>query len=932
MNTTFSRPLSRCLPIHLRQWPTLSSFFSSIPCSHIPFSFYSRLRARFQAGDYSSLLAIFVQISREQALKPDRPTYLLLLKASAALPAHPLGLSLHGHILKSGFQDDILVVTALVHILCKCRDVEGARKLFDQIPERDVGAWNAMLSGYACNGYADAALSLFSWMGCCGTKPNSLTLSILLQVVCGFRDERLGRSIHAYAVREHELADSFLGNSLIVYYNKAGDFHISKRLFDRMPQRDNVSWNAMISGYMQSGNGWIALEMFHLLRKQGPCPDLVTLETALQACAQIGEDAIHDGQIIHTLLVKLGIPMDVYAENTLLLMYCKCGNVESGKSLFDSMLERNVVSWNILVNGYVQIKHPEKVLALIRCMRFIKLETNSQLFVSALQAIRLLGGCIKHVMGVHCLIIVMGFDSDIFVSSTLIAAYGDCSELEFAHRILDCVVSERSAATVCWNTMLSLYTHHGCFSEAVELVGCMLNKACMLDSVTLVNTLSVCTQQLNLRLGKAIHGYAIRNKFQSDVFVATSLIEMYAKCGLLKAACWLFSRTSCRNLVTWNTMIHVCHENGFPRASLQLFHLMQQHDGPMLDATTLVGVIEAIAQRRYESERNYIHKFAIETGLSSDEFIANSLISMHARLGDFDKASTVFNRARKVGTATWNTMIVEYSCHGLVDEALSVFHAMKLNNVPPDSITLLCVLRVSASLGSLNCIMWLHGIIIKAGCESDLFVGTSLLDAYAKCGDLSMARLIFDNMNSKTEVSWNSMIQGYGMHGHAVEVGKLFSQMQQSGLNPNMVTFLILISACSHAGDVEKGQNYFDLMTHAYSFLPQREHYAAYIDLLSRGRLIKEASEALEKMPINPGPDAWGALLGACQIQGNLEVGLVAAKKLFELDPLHCGYYVLFSNMWMEAGRWTAASEIRRKVDKMGLKKVLGWSKVESIS
>ncbi|XP_026660488.2 pentatricopeptide repeat-containing protein At1g11290, chloroplastic-like isoform X2 [Phoenix dactylifera] len=929
MKATFSRPLSKCLPIHLRLCPTLASFFYSIQCSHIPFSFYSRLRARSRAGDYSSLLSLFVHISREQALKPDRPTYLLLLKASATLPSHPLGLSLHGHILKSGFQDDILVATALVDMLSKCRDVEGARKLFDQIHERDVGAWNAMLSSYARNGYADAALSLFSWMGCCGTKPNSLTLSILLQVRCGFGDERLGRSIHAYAVRQHELAGSFLGNSLIVYYNKAGEFHISKRIFDRMPRRDIVSWNAMISGYMQSGNGWRALEMFHLLREQGLCPDLVTLETALQACAQIGKDAFHDGQLIHALLVKMGIAMDVYAENTLLLMYCKCGKVESGQSLFDKMQERNVVSWNILVNGYSQIKCPEKVLALIRCMRFIELELNSQLLVSALQAIRLLGGCIKHVICLHCLIIVMGFDSDIFVSSSLIAAYGDCSELEFAHRILDCVVSERSDATVCWNTMLSLYAHHGYFSEAVELLGCMLNKACMLDAVTLVSTLSVCTQQLNLSLGKAIHGYVIRNKFESDVFVGTSLIDMYAKCGLLNAACWLFSRMPCRNIVTWNTMIHVCHENGFPRASLQLFHLMQQHDGPILDATTVVGVIEAIAQRGYDSERNYIHKFAIETGLSSDEFIANSLISMHARLGDVDKASAVFNSASKVGTATWNTMIAEYSCRGLVDKAISVFHAMKLNNVAPDSITLLCVLRVSASLGSLNCIMWLHAIIMKAGYESDLFVGTSLLDVYAKCGDLSLARLIFDNMNSKTEVSWNSMIQGYGMHGHAGEVGKLFSQMQQSGLNPNTVTFLILISACSHARDVEKGRHYFDLMTCAYSFLTRREHYAAYIDLLSRGRLIKEAYEALEKMPINPGADAWGALLGACRIHGNLEVGLAAAKKLFELDPLHCGYHVLLSNMCMEAGRWTDASEIRRKVDKMGLKKVLGWSKIQ---
>ncbi|XP_077243694.1 pentatricopeptide repeat-containing protein At4g13650-like isoform X2 [Tasmannia lanceolata] len=737
----------------------------------------------------------------------------------------------------------------------------------------------------------------------------------------------LGRCIHGYIYRRR--SDVFLYNSLLVFYNKCGSIEVSKILFETMPSRDLVSWNAMISGYNQNGCAWEALELFYGLRQEGFNPDLVTLETAIQACAQLGDVAIKVGKLIHGFIVQSGFYLNVYVENSLLLMYSKCGDIEFAQHLFDRMAVKNLFSWRVLIDGYVQCEQPKQASMLFKCMRIVEREASSDLLVSVLQAIKLLGGSLEQVMGIHCLVIVMGFDSDAFVNSSLTAAYGQGGEIWIARRCFDYFIEGRSDSIVSWNGMLNICVRNWCYIEAMELLQTMQLKACKCDSITLVSALVVCTQQVDLKRGKVVHGYIIRNHFESNVYIATALLEFYVRCGLLGVACLLFSKIPQRNVVSWNTMIFGCSQHGFPGVSLNLFHQMLQYGGMMPDPTTLVGVIEAISQRGFETEGKYIHDYAIQVGFDREEFVANSLIAMYAGFGDFDKANLVFCRARKLSTVTWNAMISQYSHSGLADKAIAVFHLMKVENIALDSITLLSLLPGCAHLASLTCCMWIHSIISKTGFESDVFVGTALIDMYAKCGDINIARLVFERMTFKTTVSWNSMILGYGMHGNVEEVDKLFLEMQRLGVDPDIITFLILMSSCSHAGDVEKGHRYFDLMN-AHSISPGVEHYSSIVDLLSRRGLLQEAFEFIEKMPVALTTCGLGALLGACRVQGNMEVGLVTAEKLFELDPSHCGYHVLLANMYSESGRWMDAFMIRRKLGDMGVKKLPGWSMVEN--
>lgn len=801
------------------------------------------------------------------------------------------------------------------------------------MPVRDVAAWNALLSGYSRNGYVEQALSLFAWMRSCGETPNSLTLSVLLQVCAADAGcWKLGRCLHGYICRRRGGGDFdvFLDNSLLGFYCKCGDVEVAEKVFARMPVRDLVSWNVMMSGYVQNGCAHLTLRAFRVLQEEGFNPDSVTLETALRACAQLG-DGVEDGKLIHGIMIASGLSLDVYLANSLLVMYSKCGVMESVCRVFDRMTIRNLVSWNILIDGYVRRGQPEKALALFRLMRMTEREISSSLLVSALKAIKILGGCTEEqVMCIHCLVIATGFDLDAFVSSSLIAAYGEFGDIATARRCFDYFTHRRNDNLVCWNAMVSVYAHSWCFDEAMTLLRVMQLNACKVDTITLVNALLICAQQSDLRQGKVVHGYIIRNWFDSSVNMTTMLLELYVRCGSLITACSLFSRMSPRNIVSWNTMIFGCCQNGFPRVSLSLFHHLVQQDSVTPDATTLVGVINAISQRGFQSEGKYIHVYSIRVGLDKDEFVINALIAMSMELADFDDALSVFDTADKCSTVTWNAMISECSRHGMSAKAVAVFHQMKLQNVTPDSITLLSLLPACADIASLYCGLWVHSIISKTGHESDVFLGTALIDMYAKCGDIDMGRMVFERMGIKTTVSWNSMIWAYGMHGNEEEANRLFYEMCQMGVNPNAITFLTLISACSHAGDVEKGRQYIDLMTREYSMALTKEHCTSTVDLLGRNGHVKEAIEFIGKLPEATAACTWGALLGACRIQGNIELGMYAAEKLFELDPFHCGYHVSLANMFSELGRWREASIVRRKLVQMGIKKSPGWSIVDT--
>lgn len=261
---------------------------------------------------------------------------------------------------------------------------------------------------------------------------------------------------------------------------------------------------------------------------------------------------------------------------------------------------------------------------------------------------------------------------------------------------------------------------------------------------------------------------------------------------------------------------------------------------------------------------------------------------------------------------------------------MGVFFNMLSSGTRPDAIALVKILAAISELGILQQAVCLHTFVIKSGFENNQFIGASLIELYAKCSSIDDAYRVFKGMTYKDVVTWSSIIAAYGFHGQGEEALKLFYQMaNHSDTKPNDVTFISILSACSHSGLIKEGIKMFDIMVNKYQLIPNLEHYGIMVDLLGRMGELDKALDIITNMPIQVGPHIWGALLGACRIHQNIEIGEAVAKNLFRLAPNHAGYYILLSNIYSVEQNWHNAAKLRTLVKENRLKKIVGQSIVE---
>jgi pentatricopeptide repeat protein len=315
-----------------------------------------------------------------------------------------------------------------------------------------------------------------------------------------------------------------------------------------------------------------------------------------------------------------------------------------------------------------------------------------------------------------------------------------------------------------------------------------------------------------------------------------------------------------------------------------------------------------------------------------DIVAGNAIVDMYAKLSKIEAAQRMFDIMPVRDAVSWNTLITGYTQNGLANEAIETYgHMQKDEGLKAIQGTIVSVLPAYSHLGALQQGMRMHALSIKTGLSLDVYVGTCLVDLYAKCGKLADAMLFFESMprRSTSTGPWNAIMAGLGVHGHGAKTLGLFSQMQQEGIKPDHVTFVSLLAACSHAGLVDQGRSFFDMMQIKYHIIPIAKHYACMVDMLGRAGQLDEAFDFIQSMPIKPDSAVWGALLGACRIHGNVEMAKVASQNLFELDPENVGYYVLMSNMYAKIGKWDGVHEVRSLVRRQNLQKIPGWSSIE---
>ncbi|GAB2218223.1 hypothetical protein Droror1_Dr00001442 [Drosera rotundifolia] len=274
-------------------------------------------------------------------------------------------------------------------------------------------------------------------------------------------------------------------------------------------------------------------------------------------------------------------------------------------------------------------------------------------------------------------------------------------------------------------------------------------------------------------------------------------------------------------------------------------------------------------------------------------------------------------------------MISGYAQHGLNEMAISLFQEMQAYDVHPNHVTITSVLSACAQLGALTVGKWVHELISKYRLDPNIYVSTALIDMYAKCGNIVKARELFHEIPDKNVVSWNAMISGYGLHGLGHEAVKLFCDMFHLGITPSEVTFLCVLYACSHAGLVDEGNKIFECMVHDYNVEPFAEHYACMIDLFGRSGQLQKAVDFIKKMPVEPGPQVWASLLGACLIHKATDLARTASDRLRHLDPENTGHYVSISNIYSADRNYAAAASVRQVAKNRRLAKTPGCTLIE---
>ncbi|XP_058082642.1 pentatricopeptide repeat-containing protein At4g21065-like [Magnolia sinica] len=447
-----------------------------------------------------------------------------------------------------------------------------------------------------------------------------------------------------------------------------------------------------------------------------------------------------------------------------------------------------------------------------------------------------------------------------------------------------------------------------------------------------LSLLQACNSFSNLL---QIHSHILKSGLNSNPFVLTKLISTASSLNAIDyASSVVFS--NCDNITRifdtflFNTLIRgyahstVAKINGVAAFSFMLRNAI------FPNKFTFPFVLKACAGLGDLNLGKQVHGSVVKFGFEADLYVQNTLVHAYSSCGGgIELAREVFDGMPKSDPVCWSAMIGGYVRLGRCNDAVVLFREMQIEGVKPDEVTVVTVLSACADMGALELGKWIGIYVEKEGIAKTVPLCNALIDMFAKCGSIDDALRLFGEMPERSIVSWTSIIDGLAMHGHGREAIALFEEMKSVGVIPDDVVFIGVLSACSHAGMVEKGCHYFDSMRNEFTIIPKIEHYGCMVDLFSRAGLVKRALEFVQDMPMEPNPVIWRTLISACRAHGELELSESITKQLIGAEPMHGSNYVLLSNIYASMHGWEKKSKIRYLMGERGIRKVPGCSLIE---
>ncbi|XP_061364097.1 pentatricopeptide repeat-containing protein At3g16610 [Gastrolobium bilobum] len=626
-------------------------------------------------------------------------------------------------------------------------------------------------------------------------------------------------------------------------------------------------------------------------------------------------------KIIHQHVIK----NNTHILDKLARFYVTRNEIELARRVFDQIPKPSVVLRNMMIRAYAWAGPFHQAIYLYHHMLQHRVTPTKFTFPFVLKACSALQA-IQVGREIHDHARTLGLEMDVYVSTALLDMYAKCGDLFEAQALFNSM-SHRDI--VAWNAMIAGFSFHALHNQTMHLVIQMQQAGICPNSSTIVSVLPTVGHANALRQGKAIHAYSVRKIFSDNVVVGTGLLDMYAKCHHLSYARKIFNSMNQKNEICWSAMIGgyvICDSM---KDALALYDDMVLIYRLNPTPVTLASILRACAKLTDLNKGKNLHCYMIKSGMNLDTTVGNSLISMYAKCGIMDDAVGFFDEIITKDTVSYSAIISGCVQNGYAEKALLIFRQMQLSGTDPDLATMIGLLPACSHLAALQHGACCHGYSVVRGFTTDTSICNAIIDMYSKCGKINISREIFGRMHERDIVSWNTIIIGYGIHGLCIEALSLFNELRASGLKPDDVTLIAVLSACSHSGLVTEGKYWFNAMRQDFNITPRMAHYICMVDLLARAGNLDEAYSFIQRMPFEPDVRVWGALLAACRTHKNIEMGEEVSKKIQLLGPEGTGNFVLMSNIYSSVGRWDDAAHIRSIQRNQGYKKSPGCSWVE---
>nr|CAB3470025.1 unnamed protein product [Digitaria exilis] len=484
---------------------------------------------------------------------------------------------------------------------------------------------------------------------------------------------------------------------------------------------------------------------------------------------------------------------------------------------------------------------------------------------------------------------------DLHLSTKLVIFYSHFGDVASARRVFD-GMPHRSV--VSWTAMVSGYAKNGRPREALELFALMLRCGARPNQFTFGSAARACAGAQCTRNGEQVHACAAKGRFAGDMFVQSALMDMHLRCGSVEDASRLFAEMERKDVVAWNALVRGFVERRHYNDALGLFSSMLR-DAMVPDHFTFGSALKACGATSVLSNVELIHACVIKLGYWDEKVVTASLIDSYAKCRSLSSARVIYDSICEPDLVSSTALISGYSMDiNHSEDAMKLFCKMHREGLRIDGVLLSSLLAICANISSIKLGTQVHAYMCKKQPMGDVVLDNALVDMYAKAGEFSDARHAFDEMPHRNVISWTSLITACGKNGFGEDAVTLFDRMEEDGVKPNDVTFLALLSACSHSGLTNKGIEYFTSMMTKYGINPRAEHYSSATDLLARGGQLEDAWKLVQKMNTEHNSSMYGTMLGACKIYGNVPLGETAAKNLFSMDPESSVNYAVLANIW----------------------------------